>query len=271
MNKVIDTILYYDEDLMVDLRINILNIYVDYFVILECNYDFNGNYKGFNFNINNFNKYISKIIYIKLDLRDQIHLIKKDSWYVHDRSRDEIIKYLNFANGDDIIIHSDADEIPNLKNINFNNLKNKIYVFEQKIFYFKFNLQDISHLWTKSKMCKLKLLKSFSKLRWLKGKKYNFYRIDAFFKKNHSLNVSIIKNGGWHFTYIKTLDDIAKKLNSVVEKEHTNYSVDFIKSQIDQKINFLHRDLTKLVKKDINDEFPEYLMNNKEKYLEFIA
>jgi len=120
-------------------------------------------------------------------------------------------------------------------------------------------------------MCKFKILKSFSKLRWLKGKKYNFYRIDTFFKKNHSLNVSIVKNGGWHFTYIKTLDDIAKKLNSVVEKEHTNYTINFIKSQIDQKINFLHRDLTKLVKQEVNNEFPKYLIENLSKYEEFIA
>jgi len=80
MNKVIDTILYYDEDLIIDLRMNILNNHVNYFVILECNYDFNGNYKGFNFKINKFNNFINKIIYIKLDLSDKINLIKKDSW-----------------------------------------------------------------------------------------------------------------------------------------------------------------------------------------------
>jgi beta-1,4-mannosyl-glycoprotein beta-1,4-N-acetylglucosaminyltransferase len=271
MSKVIDTILYYDEDLIIDLRMNILDNHVNYFVILECNYDFNGNYKGFNFKINKFNNFINKIIYIKLDLSDKINLIKKDSWYVHDKSRDEIMNYLDFASGEDVIIHSDADEIPNLNNIDLNNLKNKIYVFEQKIYYFKFNLQDTTHMWTKSKMCKFKILKSFSKLRWLKGKKYNFYRIDTFFKKNHSLNVSIVKNGGWHFTYIKTLDDIAKKLNSVVEKEHTNYTINFIKSQIDQKINFLHRDLTKLVKQEVNNEFPKYLIENLSKYEKFIA
>lgn len=271
MYKVFDTFLYYDEDLMLDLRLNILDKYIDYFVIIESNYDFNGNFKGFNFDIKKFYKFKNKIIYRKLDLRNQIHLIKNNGWYVHNTSRNEIMKHLKSANNEDFIIHSDIDEIPNLQNINFSKLENKIYVFEQKIFYFKFNLQDTSHLWSKAKMCKRKLIKSFSNLRWLKGKKYNFYRIDILFKRNHSLIVDIIKDGGWHFTYIKPLEDIQKKLKSVVEKEHVNYSLDYIKSQINKNINFLHRDLTKLKKKDISSDFPEYLFRNKEKYIDFLA
>ena len=48
MQKIFDTFLYYDEDLMLNLRMNILNKFINHFVILECNYDFNGNYKGYN-------------------------------------------------------------------------------------------------------------------------------------------------------------------------------------------------------------------------------
>ena len=120
----------------------------------ECNYDFNGAYKGYNFDIQNFIKFKDKIIYIKLDLSKEIHLVKNNGWLVHDRSRDAIINSLEFVKDEDIVIHSDADEIPNLENIDFQNIKNKIYIFEQKIFYFKFNLQDTSHSWNKSKMCK---------------------------------------------------------------------------------------------------------------------
>ena len=129
MKKIIDTILYYDEVLILDLRLNILDKHIDHFVILECNYDFNGAYKGYNFDIQNFIKFKDKIIYIKLDLSEEIHLIKNNGWLVHDRSRDAIINSLEFVKDDDIIIHSDADEIPNLENIDFQNIKNKIYIF----------------------------------------------------------------------------------------------------------------------------------------------
>ena len=122
MKKIIDTILYYDEVLILDLRLNILNKYIDHFVILECNYDFNGAYKGYNFDIQNFIKFKDKIIYIKLDLSKEIHLVKNNGWFVHDRSRDAIINSLEFVKDEDIIIHSDADEIPNLENFNFYDL-----------------------------------------------------------------------------------------------------------------------------------------------------
>ena len=129
MKKIIDTILYYDEVLILDLRLNILDKHIDHFVILECNYDFNGAYKGYNFDIQNFIKFKDKIIYIKLDLSEEIHLIKNNGWLVHDRSRDAIIDSLGFVKDEDIVIHSDADEIPNLENIDFQNIKNKIYIF----------------------------------------------------------------------------------------------------------------------------------------------
>ena len=35
--KIFDCFLYWDEDLLLDLRLNILNDYVDYFVIVEGN------------------------------------------------------------------------------------------------------------------------------------------------------------------------------------------------------------------------------------------
>ena len=129
MKKIIDTILYYDEVLILDLRLNILDKHIDHFVILECNYDFNGAYKGYNFDIQNFIKFKDKIIYIKLDLSKEIHLVKNNGWLVHDRSRDAIINSLEFVKDEDIVIHSDADEIPNLENIDFQNIKNKIYIF----------------------------------------------------------------------------------------------------------------------------------------------
>ena len=134
MKKIIDTILYYDEVLILDLRLNILNKHIDHFVILECNYDFNGAYKGYNFDIQNFIKFKDKIIYIKLDLSKEIHLVKNNGWLVHDRSRDAIINSLEFVKDEDIVIHSDADEIPNetlLKNLPTileNNPENEVYL-----------------------------------------------------------------------------------------------------------------------------------------------
>ena len=55
-----DCFQYYNEDHMVDLRMNILNEDVDYFVISESTKNHQGENKKLNFNINNFPKFKKK-------------------------------------------------------------------------------------------------------------------------------------------------------------------------------------------------------------------
>ena len=52
MSKIIDCITFFDNNLMFDLRYNILKKYVDYFVICESLYDHKGKQKKINFNWN---------------------------------------------------------------------------------------------------------------------------------------------------------------------------------------------------------------------------
>ena len=65
--KIIDTTTYFKEDLILDLRFNVLNKFVDYFVVCEAKFSHSGNEKPLNFNIKNFEKFKDKIIYIVLD------------------------------------------------------------------------------------------------------------------------------------------------------------------------------------------------------------
>jgi beta-1,4-mannosyl-glycoprotein beta-1,4-N-acetylglucosaminyltransferase len=74
---------------------------------------------------------------------------------------------LKKADDDDIILISDVDEIPNLLKINFNQFNQKIILFKQDMFYYKFNLYIPNLKWTGTKACKKKdLINPFSiKLR----------------------------------------------------------------------------------------------------------
>ena len=75
--------MYFDEDLVLDMRLNILNDYVNYFVIAEATKDHTGKDKKLNFNINNFSKFKEKINYIIVDdLPMNIKFYKKN-WPVH--------------------------------------------------------------------------------------------------------------------------------------------------------------------------------------------
>ena len=62
MKKVIDCITYFDENMLLEFRLNVLNDYVDFFVIVEAKEDHQGNKKQLNFNIENYKKYKDKII-----------------------------------------------------------------------------------------------------------------------------------------------------------------------------------------------------------------
>ena len=84
---------------------------------------------------------------------------------------------LDKAEDDDLIIINDVDEIPNLNGINFNNIKKKLIIFKQKIFYYKFNLMYESKIWHGSKACKKKYFKSPQWLRNTKHKKISFLEI----------------------------------------------------------------------------------------------
>jgi beta-1,4-mannosyl-glycoprotein beta-1,4-N-acetylglucosaminyltransferase len=224
--NIYDCFMYFDEDLLLDLRFNVLNKYVSKFVITEATYTHNGNKKKLKFDINNFKKFKDKIEYIVVDtqppnilqINDNDTLEEKGQKFIlngyardnyqRNRLADGIVK----AAHNDIIIVSDLDEIPNLANLNFNNIKNKIIQFQQKMFYYKLNLYYPEFNWFGSKACKKKHLISPQWLRNIKSKKYSKFRLDLIFNKKKYNDIYYILDGGWHFTCIRTPEDLEYKL-----------------------------------------------------------
>ena len=152
--KYYDCFMYHDEDLILDIRLNTLNKFIDKFVIVESKFDHQGNEKKLNFNFDNFKKFKNKIIY---------QIIEKfpnnmTNWERENYQRNFIIQGLKNSSEDDYIIISDVDEIPNLSKLK-NHEKYKYTIFEQKMLYYKINLINSNHpIWYGSKMCKLKKL-----------------------------------------------------------------------------------------------------------------
>ena len=62
--KIYDCFMYFDEDLVLELRLNTLDKYVDYFVIVESNYNHKGDKRELRFNIDKFKKFKNKILYL---------------------------------------------------------------------------------------------------------------------------------------------------------------------------------------------------------------
>jgi beta-1,4-mannosyl-glycoprotein beta-1,4-N-acetylglucosaminyltransferase len=259
--KIFDCFLYSNEDLILDVRLNTLSDYVSRFVIVEANKDHQGKEKKLNFNINNFQKFKNKITYLVVDDFPK----NLTNWQRENYQRNFISNGLHDAQEDDYIIISDVDEIPNLENID-SIKKNKYSVFEQKMHYYKFNLLNITNPnWYGSRICKKKYLKSPQWLRDQKIKKkyfFNFMRI----------NWNIVKNGGWHFSFLLSPDDIKYKIESFAHSEFNNSkfnNIDKIKSSIENNHDLFDRNL-EYKKVAIDSSYPKYILGNKDKFKDWI-
>ena len=224
--NIYDCFMYYDEDLLLDIRLNSLEKFVKKFVITEATYTHNGENKKLNFDINKFKRFKDKIIYIVVDKQPKniLELKKEDTkektgekLILNGMARDyfqreNLAKGLVDAKDEDLILISDLDEIPNLESLNFKNIKNNIIIFEQKIFYYKLNLLYDNFLWQGTRAIKNKNFLSPQWLRNIKSKKYPRWRIDTIFSKKKYSDLMFVKNGGWHFTCLKTPDQLEKKL-----------------------------------------------------------
>ena len=287
--KIFDCTTFFEEDLMMELRFNILNEHVEKFIVVESRFSHSGNKKKLNFDINNYKKFKNKIIYLVIDEEphDLIELNNNNSSIQRlnsikriEQSYDYIRFGLKDAAEEDIILFSDNDEIPNLDKCNLNEIKNKIYIFEQKILNYKFNLLYDLIPWYGTRACKFKNIKSFPWLKNLKNKKYPFWRLDVFFNKFKSMNVEIINNGGWHFNNLKTAEGLYKKLTNLGhhnEFDASKITVEELQNKIDNKLAFYDHTADKTgknkydfeykLKKISDDQLPKFLLDNKENYI----
>jgi beta-1,4-mannosyl-glycoprotein beta-1,4-N-acetylglucosaminyltransferase len=288
--------MFFDEEMLLDLRLNILDKFVDQFVIVESSYTHSGKEKKLIFDINKYSKFKEKINYIilkdppegievinsndsegEISRKEILNALKRENL-----QRDTILNGLKDADSNDWIIVSDLDEIPDLTKVNFNKIKNKIIFFKQKVFYYKLNLELKTLRWIGTKACRKKHLKSPQWLRNIKDKIYPKWRIDILISEKKYNDIFFIENGGWHFSFVKKPEDIEKKLRSYLH--HREYDIDPIGiEKIQNLINsksviYDHRvDQTqykfgggqKLEKIDL-ELLPKHISTNKEKYLDWL-
>ena len=294
--KIYDCFMYFDEEVVVDVRLNTLNEFVDYFVIVESKFTHKGDQRELKFNLKKFERFKDKIIYLIYDrepneikkILNEDSKIEKDTKYIlnaayrENGQRNYIQKGLTDAAENDLILISDVDEIPNLSRLNFNKIKEKIILFKQDMFYYKFNLRLPNLIWTGTKGCKKKDLIDPQWLRNIKDRKYSFFRIDTFFSKVKYISIKIINNGGWHFSNIKTPKEIEHKLRSYLhhrEFDEQPLSIEEIERivknkqaiydlKVDKTVNKIGNGNT-LEKFEIN-KLPNYIQINQNNLKEWI-
>ena len=290
--KIFDCFMYFDEEMILDVRLNTLDKYVDYFIISESNFTHSGKRRDLNFDINKYKKFEDKIIYLIYDKEPSDVEAINENDHKNEKARKKIMNAVKRENGqrnylqnglkdagnEDIILVSDVDEIPNLTNVDFTNFKNKIIQFKQDMFYYKFNLVLPKLDWTGTKGCRKKNLINLQWLRNIKDRKYSILRPDILLSKKKYSDIFFVENGGWHFTNIKSAEDLEKKFLNFLHHhdfQSSGLKLENIKEMVKSKkilydLAIDRRDFKwggeKTLSKAPFDELPLYLSNNYKKY-----
>ncbi|WP_431644164.1 benzoate transporter [Enterobacter asburiae] len=294
-----DCFLYYDEDMLLEIRLNTLADIVDRFVIVESTHTFTGNKRSLHFDVNKFSKFKDKIIYVVYDEEPilkpsedfnqdreidpwQPEVFVVDAWANEAAQRNAIMQGLSGAKDDDLIFISDVDEIfspETIESVNPNKLCSTIYL---NFFNYQFNMQVFNTDGTPRK-CKLPRATKFKNLvTFFGGEPESFRNLKrtqsvknwSWFKWNwFKINNKIIDNGGWHFSWVMTPERISEKMSTI---SHTEYDLpefnnpEHIMKVIKNAEDIWGRD-RKLVRQELsNDNFPSYIVRNKEKFSDFI-
>lgn len=259
--KIIDNFLFFNELDLLEIRLSILEPYVDYFIINEATKTFSGNHKILYYeeNKDRFSKFHNKIIHNIIDIPEEL----KICWDIEIFQRNfSMSKLKEICNLDDIIITSDLDEIPNpeiLTNIDTFFDKNSLYHLQQNFYMYYIN-NYVTDKWFGSRICSYEYLKTTT-----------IDEIRQATEDENKLNGFIIENGGWHFTYLGGEDKIKQKIESFSHQEYNNSSIkNNIKNCLDKNVDIFGRTMNFKFIELSEDNFPKYILDNREKYNKFI-
>lgn len=280
--KVYDCFYFFSELDLLEIRLNILDPYVDYFVIVEATETFTGLPKKLVYeqHKDRFKKFAHKIIYhvttdtprddedLRLRLYDKnISALDKQMcsdaltsdnvpkgevhWLKEFYQKESLKKALIGLSDDDFVFVSDVDEIWN-PHVTIDFSRDDLYKYRQEAYYYYLNNRsddDWETGWTGTVATKYQNIRK-NCLNHLRTHSKNTY--------------TVLKNGGWHFTFQGGADQIRKKLESYGHQEFNN---DKIKSQIEEVLSkntdYRGRKLRFWVDES---KLPRYLLDNKDKY-----
>tara|TARA_B100000287_G_scaffold235201_1_gene221473 strand:+ start:500 stop:1276 length:777 start_codon:yes stop_codon:yes gene_type:complete len=256
--KIFDCFIFNHEIELLEIRLNILNDYVDKFIITEGDMTFSGLPKESHFlnNKERFAKWEDKIIL------NQINIPECESpWHREIYSRNAMVN-LDIFNDDDLIIMSDGDEIPNpeiLEHASDWVSDDTHFTFEQSCYAYWIN-NLYSDKWFGTRAATYKYVNNTTVDDIREGT-----------EDESKITGSVITNGGWHFTYLGNEDHIRQKINSFCDRHFDVPEVtENISKNLEDGNDVLNRTHITYSRVDLDDSFPQYIIDNQEKYLHLI-
>ena len=208
--KIYDCFLFYNELDLLEIRLNELADTVNYFVIVEATKTFTNTEKKLYFDDNKdrFSKFNHKIIHIIVDDMPNYGEGYDANWKREIYQRDCIKRGLTNCRGDDIVIISDVDEIPNKKSIKNYNRKFGICNLQMKLYYFFVNYRTVNLNWNNPKIM------TFADMN-----ENTCNEIRCLHQTHNLYNLS---DGGWHYSYLGDYFNVVNKLASISHQEYNS-------------------------------------------------
>jgi beta-1,4-mannosyl-glycoprotein beta-1,4-N-acetylglucosaminyltransferase len=209
--KIVDCFLFYNELDMLQYRLEVLDAFVDYFVLVESTHTFSGREKPLYYNENKdlFAKYEKKLIFIMVHDMPYKFPRKKEAWLNEAYQRNCLSHGIDSLRlqDNDVILLSDVDEIPDLEmleKIRKDEIKFDFACLEQDLYYY--NLQT-----------KLKIKWYFSKA--INYKTYKEKNIPLHDLRMNTTCLFLIPKGGWHLSYFCDEEHIKSKIMDFSHQE----------------------------------------------------
>ena len=256
-----DSIMYFGEDDLLEIRMEELWDIVDKFVITESTITFRGKPKETYFHEGRFEKYKDKMIYFLADLNASSDTLNAITYApeIEYAQRDYFSKNLSFQD-DDIFIISDMDEIPRAETLKAYGLQNLVRMYGMcklihSMHYYYVNYDSVAR-----------------HRRWYgtvitSGKSIRECLPSSLRRKARSGTGKGIRNGGWHFSYLGGPEKIKEKIRGSAHVEYDKeeiYSLENIARCMNTGDDMYNRGL----KFEVNNkrELPKYLMENRDKF-----
>lgn len=253
-----DCFLFYKELDLLELRLNILDPYVDRFVLIESDKSFTGRAKPLFFEENKerFAPFLDKIIHVPV-LDDPPDC--ENAWVREKHQRNAIRRGLEGCQPDDCIVLSDVDEIPNPDLLtNLPDLSKPLRCRQLYFFYHLNNLNIDKPLWSGSRIFRFNYLENntMQSLRKLPKSKCR-----------------VIGNGGWHFSFVGDVEFIEDKLRDFSHQEYNTPELNnrtTITSAIEKGLDVRGREY-RFAHVRIDESYPKYLRDNLSLYAPLIG
>jgi beta-1,4-mannosyl-glycoprotein beta-1,4-N-acetylglucosaminyltransferase len=279
--KIIDAFMFFDEIELLEIRLNELDPIVDQFVIVES-LERHGSSKPkeavIQKNWSVVKPFEHKIKYVVLHHLEPMYTVASSGWKRENYQRNALMKYVSEISTtpeDDILIVSDADEIPRAATIknNLSRLATGFHRLSLDLFFYNVN----RFVGLSCEGAGFPIAGPVSHFQRGATKQFDVDRISVGLSAIRGIEYDKILNGGWHFSYFGGIDRMRNKTASFAES-YCDTAVNF-RNRPDEQIaldiiageDLYHRGIYEPFtwRETTDPRLPAHFLNNLDRYKQF--